>query len=153
MINKCLAIHMIHLVGSSELFTLYIRIVNPSNLRMAWLEPSIHSRILPYDTHCFKFLNFSFNKNKSHLNVLIFVLFFVSFVLVLLWLSRNVLIFKTIYNSETSLDPTTSVTTFFFFLANKNVKSFWKIKNDQFLLQQTLWSTKILRQSLNVSSV
>ena len=88
MINKCLAIHMIHLVGSSELFTLYIRIVNPSNLRMAWLEPSIHSRILPYDTHCFKFLNLSswtrsFNKNKSHLNVLIFVLFSASFVLVL----------------------------------------------------------------------
>ena len=65
-----------YLVGSSELFTLYIsgashgmvRIVNPSNSRMAWLGLSIHSRILPYYTRCFKFLNLSswthsFNKN------------------------------------------------------------------------------------------
>ena len=86
MINECLVIHMIHLVESSELFVLYIsgashgmvRTVNPLN-----------SRILPYDKHCFKFLNLSswtrsFNQNKSHLNVHIFVLFFVSFVLVLL---------------------------------------------------------------------
>ena len=130
MINKCLAIHMIHLVGSSELFTLYIRIVNPSNLRMAWLEPSIHSRILPYDTHCFKFLNFSFNKNKSHLNVLIFVLFFVSFVLVLLWLTRNVPIFKTICTIAKHLSTPQHLSLHFFFLANKNVKSFWHIKND-----------------------
>ena len=136
MINECLAIHMIHLLSRVKwvIYIVHKDRLNPLNLRMAWLGPSIHSRILPYDTHCFKFLNLSswtrsFNKNKPHLNVLIFVLFFVSFVLVLLRLTRNVLIFKTIYNSETSLGPTTSVTTFFF-LANKNVKSFWQIKND-----------------------
>ena len=90
MINECLAIHMIYLLSRVKwvIYIVHKDRLNPLNLRMAWLGPSIHSRILPYDTHCFKFLNLSswtrsFNKNKSHLNVLIFVLFSASFVLVL----------------------------------------------------------------------